>query len=99
MGISIFSLSLDNNISIQRCKEKFQYTYQNKSHYYIPDFVVDGVYYEIKGLATAKDECKWRDFPQDKKLSIVDTEKIRPYLDYMISTYGKDFIKLYDIAG
>ena len=39
---------------------------------------------------------KLEQFPNDKKLIIIEKEEIKPYLDYVISKYGKDFIKLYE---
>lgn len=32
---------LDHNIKIERCKEFFRYTIDNKEHLYFPDFIVD----------------------------------------------------------
>lgn len=70
-----------NNIKWERCKERFPYLFENKTHYYTPDFyLLDyGFYIEIKGFRTQKDIEKWNQFPEDKILKVV---------------YGKDLLKL-----
>ena len=62
-----------NNILWTRCKDRFEYTYNNSLHYYTPDFYLteSNTYIEIKGYPTGKDYAKWRDFPSDKKLVIL----------------------------
>ena len=89
--------NIDHNIIFDRNLTSFEYNYENQLHKYFPDFVLaDGTFIEVKGRITDKDLAKWQDFPADKSLKILDREAIKPYLDYCISTYGKDFIKLYD---
>lgn len=85
---------LDNNISINRNKEGFEYIYKNEKHLYYPDFIIDNVYFEIKGFFRENDKSKFEYFSHE--LILIDKEKIKPYLDYTISKYGKDFISLYD---
>lgn len=41
--------AIDHNISIDRCPTKLEYTYEDKKHYYFPDFLYDGKLLEIKG--------------------------------------------------
>lgn len=38
-----------NGSKIERSLKKFEYVYNGKTHYYFPDFEVDGKLYEIKG--------------------------------------------------
>jgi hypothetical protein len=47
----------------ERNKEKFPYEYNGKSHYYTPDFVVNGMFVEVKGWISDKDLAKWKHFP------------------------------------
>lgn len=56
-----------NNIKWYRPKEKFIYFFENKDHYYIPDFyLIDSKeYIEIKGYKTPKDDAKWSYFPKN----------------------------------
>ncbi len=59
------------NISWLRCKERFEYIFENKKRFYTPDFYLleQDVYIEIKGYKTKKDEAKWSQFP--KKLNVL----------------------------
>lgn len=62
-----------NHILWERCKDRFLYKYQNKNHYYTPDFYLLNMqeYVEIKGYATGKDYAKWKQFPKKNKLIIL----------------------------
>ena len=46
--------------NIERCKLRFKYTYNNKEHYYTPDFIVNGKIVEIKGRETEVDLEKYK---------------------------------------
>lgn len=60
---------LDHNIAIVRCNEYFTYKdNRGTNHLYFPDFVINGIYYEIKGWKSLKTEFKIRNFPEDKSL-------------------------------
>lgn len=37
-------------------------------------------------------KAKLEQFPKDKTLVVLNKESIKPYLDYAINKYGKDFI-------
>ena len=68
-----FAKYLDNNnICWERNIHKFEYYFENKIHYYTPDFYLlnSDVYVEIKGYPTERDFCKWNCFPENKKLNI-----------------------------
>ena len=84
---------LDHNLYIERCKEKRQYVWNNKQHTYYPDFITDNGIIEIKGYST--DQWKSKE-EQNPDVKVLYKNEIKPYLDYVINTYGTDFIKLYD---
>jgi hypothetical protein len=88
--------NLDHGINFIRNTDNFPYFYKGTLHQYYPDFIIDNTYYEIKSYIDERVICKNRDFPKDKTLVILDQEKIQPYLNYCETTYGKDFIILYD---
>ena len=88
--------NLDHGINFIRNTDNFPYFYKGTLHQYYPDFIIDNTYYEIKSYIDERVICKNRDFPKDKTLVILDQEKIQPYLNYCETTYGKDFINLYD---
>ena len=86
---------LDNNLDIKRNSTSFPYTLDGETRLYFPDFIVgDEDYYEIKGHYTEMDLAKIRDFPF--RLTVIDNSSIKPYLNYCISLYGKEFYRLYD---
>lgn len=88
---------LEHNIKVEQCKEYFEYQYDNKIHRYYPDFKIGEVYYEIKGQHFPNLDAKLEQFPRDKKLVMIDgIKENKPFLDYAISKYGKDFIRLYE---
>ena len=84
---------MDHNLYIERCKEKRQYVWNNKQHTYYPDFITDDGIIEIKGYST--DQWKSKE-EQNPDVKVLYKNEIKPYLDYVINTYGTDFIKLYD---
>lgn len=68
-----FAKYLDSkNIKWERCKEQFDYYFENINHKYTPDFYLPDydLYIEIKGCPTEKDFAKWSCFPSNKKLDI-----------------------------
>ncbi len=83
----------DHNLNIERCKEKRSYIWNNEVHSYYPDFITDGGIIEIKGYST--DQWKLKE-NQNPDVKVLYKDDIKPYLDYVINTYGTDFIKLYD---
>lgn len=84
---------LDHNLYIERCKEKRQYVWNNKQHTYYPDFITDDGIIEIKGYST--DQWKSKE-EQNPDVIVLYKDDMKLYLDYVINTYGTDFIKLYD---
>ena len=87
---------LDHKISIKRNKKYFLYLFKGIKHKYYPDSIVDGQYIEIKGRYKEEDYEKINQFPQDKRLIVIDKANIKKYLKYCIEKYGKDFIYIYD---
>ena len=100
----------DHNIEFEyQPNVKFEYFYQNKIHYYIPDFIVNGEYQEIKGLHFFKN-CDMNetminpfDRTQDDKYEakhqcmIKNNVKILTnfdeYIKYVKNKYGKAFLE------
>ena len=88
---------LDNNISISRNTDGFKYTLDGVQRTYFPDFKLsDGTYIEIKGYYDRKTKTKESQFPSNKKLRILKKSEMTTILNYVISKYGKDYVKLYD---
>lgn len=85
---------IDNEIPIKRNTDKFLYYHNDKSHNYIPDFIVDNKFYEIKGYHSDQWESKKSQFPHDIK--ILGKKEIQFYIDYATKKYGSNFIELYE---
>jgi hypothetical protein len=85
----------DNNIKIQRNTQGFEYIFNGMKFHYFPDFIKENdTYVEIKGYKNERYNDKISQFKN--KLEIIDKEKIKPYLDYVIQKYGINFIELYE---
>lgn len=61
---------------------------------YIPDFIKEEGYVEIKGYETEQWKAKKDAFPH--KLTVLTKEEMAPILAFVIAKYGKDYTKLYD---
>jgi len=85
---------LEHNIKFERNTEKFEYIFNNKKYTYIPDFIINNDYIEIKGYITEQVKTKINQFP--KKLIVLLQLDMKKYLDYVIQKYGNDFTKLYN---
>jgi hypothetical protein len=88
--------NLEHNIKFKRNTARFPYVYNNKSYNFYPDFILESTneYFEIKGYLDNKNKAKINSFPF--KLNVIDKHKIKMYIDYVTSKYGKDFINLYE---
>jgi hypothetical protein len=84
---------LDHKIKIERNTTKLDYTFNGKKRKYIPDFVVDGIFVEIKGYKTEQWNAKHEANPDVKVYYENDLQQI---LEYVVLTYGKDYIRLYE---
>ena len=89
--------NLEHNITFERNREGFEYIFEGEKHKYYPDFIIENEYYEIKGYRTKQLEVKISQF--EHILNVIDNLHIKPYLDYVISKYGEDFIRLYEIGS
>ena len=88
---------LSQGKKIKRCKEFFYYEMDGKRKKYFPDFVMDGIYYEIKNYNRPDTIYKVNQFPKDKKLVLILGEENKPFLDFVESREGSKFWeKLYE---
>jgi hypothetical protein len=51
-------------------------------------------YVEIKGYRTEQVEAKISQFP--RQLVIIDKDSVKPYIEYVYSRYGKNYVSLYE---
>ena len=88
--------NIEHSIPFKQNKEWFTYEYQGQTHRYLPDFIEGDTYIEIKGFYDDKTQIKINQFPNNLKLKVLEKNDMTPYIDYVISKYGKDFTKLYE---
>lgn len=88
--------NIEHDIKFERNRRKFVYVYEGKELKYLPDFILDGKYIEIKGYRSKQWEAKFNQFPKEETLEVLMKDEMKPYLDYVIGKYGEDFIKLYE---
>ena len=83
---------LDHGKDIVRNTEDFPYTLYHKTMRYRPDFIVDGVYYEIKGVLDGRSKKKLDQFKYPiKKIGL---REIKPYIQYAQEKYGVRYYEL-----
>ena len=108
--LAFYIYCIDNNKTITRPTKKFAYDYNGTTHYYHPDFEVDGKLYEIKGSQFFKKDGTMQN-PYNHELDglfeakhqcglkngviFITNEDIKKYFNYVNSTYTKDFINLF----
>lgn len=81
--------NLDHGKEIVRNTQNFPYPFRRSIKYYRSDFVVEGHYYEIKGVMDHRSKRKIDSFPYP--ITIIGKKEIQPYLQYAESKYGKRF--------
>lgn len=87
--------NLDHGIKFERNLQGFEYKFNDIISKFYPDFILnDGTYIEIKGWFDDRTKEKISQFKNP--LLIIGKNNIKPYLDYVHSKYGRDFINLYD---
>ena len=87
--------AIDEGMAFERNWQSFPYTFEGRSRTWIPDFrLTDGTFLEIKGYMSPQTEAKFSSFPHG--LIVVQREKMKFVFDYVIETYGRDFIRLYE---
>jgi len=91
--------NIEHNIKFERNNVGFEYEYKEQKRKYHPDFLITETYYEIKGRRSFEkmdDENKEKIKQFKFNLKVLYEKDMKPYLTYVISKYGKDYIKLYE---
>ena len=99
----------DNNIHFEyQPNITFEYEFEGKKHFYMPDFLVENQLIELKGSQFLKEDGTWKnpfdnsqdDFYEAKHQCLIENNvKIlypndyKKYLDYIVQIYGKDYLK------
>ena len=86
--------NLEHNIIFVRNYSGFTYMFKSKEYKFYPDFIIDNIYYEIKGYFDEKNRCKLNQFKNE--LIILNKNDIKTYIKYVVDKYGNNFIELYE---
>ena len=86
----------DHNISFERNLKGFEYCYNNSTHLYFPDFIINNKYIEIKNYISDLTKAKIDQFPADETLLVYDKKALKECLSYCKTTYGPNYAYLYD---
>jgi len=87
---------LDHNIEFVRSKTYFNYTFNDKTLRYYPDFVINDTFIEIKGYRSPQYEAKLKQLPSDVKIIVLYREDLKDIFKYVTTKYGTDYVKLYE---
>lgn len=86
-----------HKINLERNQQKFNYCYNNKVYKYLPDFIINGNFIEIKGYLSPQNIEKIKQFPHDLyKLEVYTEKELMPILKLVTRLYGKDYTRLYE---
>ncbi len=84
--------NLEHNHDIKRYNGFRTYILNGVEHKFYPDFIVDNEHIcEVKGI---KNEASHAKQTQNKDISFLYKEEMKPYLDYCINKYGKNFTEV-----
>lgn len=86
--------NLEHNIKFKRNNKKFYYFFNGEEHYWLPDFIIEDIYFEIKGYEDEKALAKHSSFK--KQLKVLKQKEMKTYIEYVEEKYGKDYTKLYE---
>lgn len=64
-----------------------------KQRKWYPDFIVNGVFYEVKGVMRPKDVCKKAQHPEVEWIFMEDTKKEAKELDEAFPNWRSDFVQ------
>ena len=93
--LAVYLYYKDIGSTIVRNTSYFEYTFNDKTCRFYPDFIIDGKYCEVKGVYREEDYEKIKQFPQE--LIVINSDNIRPYVKYAENKYGVNFTEiLYD---
>lgn len=110
--LAVWIWAEDHKISIQRLPTALSYTFNNKLHYYYPDFKINDKLVEIKGPQFFNEKGEMQN-PYDHSLDAFfeakhqcglqngveywSRDEMKPILDYIYNTYTPDYLDLFRI--
>lgn len=79
----------DHGVKVKRNEDKFEYEWEGKTHTYLPDFIVNGKYVEIKGYHTPVVDAKIKAVKAAGfQIEIMYLKDLEPMMEYVDKKYG-----------
>ena len=110
--LALWIYAKDHNEEIIRLPQTIYFDYNNTKHSYSPDFLYKGALIEIKGGQFLKGTELYNPYHDNTEIDKIKTKlikeydiqiwsqtKIKPFLDYIKTTYGKDYLKQFKVKG
>lgn len=87
--LAYYIFQKEHGVDVQRNTRGFAYEIDGKKHTYLPDFIVDGVFIEIKGFYVKSVETKAAAvLEQGEKITILYLKELEPMMCYVDEKHG-----------
>ena len=112
-GLAFYIYFIDKGFEVCREPKSIQYVYNDKIHYYFPDFEVNGQFYEIKGNQFWNEDgtmCNPYDHTQDglfeakhqcglmNNVIFLREPELKVYINYVASKYGHNWKSKFKVS-
>jgi hypothetical protein len=96
LAFLVYNLDLEKEI--KRCELTFKYEIEGEEHLYFPDFIMDGIIYEVKGRELEDVKFKTKAVIEaGYKIELIRRKEINPIIKSIKEKYRvKDITQLYD---
>lgn len=109
--LALWIYAKDNHESIIKEPCSFEYKFENKTHYYFPDFLYKDVLIEIKGSQFLENNKMINPFDRSQddlmeakhqcalqnNVKFWGYQEIKPYIKYITNKYGKSYLQSFRI--
>lgn len=85
-------------LKIERCILTFEYFYEDKKHFYNPDFIVNGFLFEVKGSQFLNEDGTWKNPYCREKDGLYEAKRLCAVKNNVNIIYDKD-IKDFNFGG
>lgn len=111
--LAMYIYLMDNKINFEYHPERIEYFVNNVKHYYMPDFCIEGILYEVKGDQFIDPINGWKSIYNkndnekekmrykcciDNNVNILYYNDIKKYLSYITNKYGSNYLKKFKVC-
>ena len=108
-----FIYNEDNGNNISRCTTHYKYLFENKTHTYTPDFIINGVEVDVKGSHFIQKDKMINPYNRSQddlseakhqcmiknNVKLILEDEINKCKDYVDSKYGQNYIDQFEITS